>query len=621
MMLAACESSFFSTPFQFVGLLWVLLLWFLIGLVIAWLVFERKRLIASLLGQQRTSRQRLLELSNGGLAALPAIASVAPAKKKKAKSVADTSISASDSVAPHAAGEAAVADSTTIEVPPEASKLGLKASDDAPAADPLPEVASPAVAAVPSLADFDSKPRSAGEYEALTARNFVDEDVTINPDLGVLYNGQPGKADDLQLIRGVGSVLEGRLHASGVYRFKQLAAWDQHNINAFSQNLNTFPDRIERDEWVPQARELADMAAKEDSDVYVAPTLVDHKGKLQSEFRGEPVRADVNLGVVYERPPEVQDELQSIEGVDAETEEALNDFGVYRYRQIANWSDHNVTEFADKLERSKDRIERDKWIPQARRLHGKRYMSASRWESSSPSADEYAALGKELYPNDEVRADETLGLLFASKPAAKDDLTALPGVNSDMQKQLNDLGIYRSGQIANWSDANVQALSAKLGVSEDTLLAWSRRADRGLPALPEEMKPDPVAKAALEAELEGLAADLETLTDVADDSDDLVVDVDTQFKGEDVRVDEKLGVLYTKAPSVKDDLTKIKGIGKVINGKLNKYGVYRFKQIALWSRRQADDFATELGTFQDRVHRDKWIAQARTMHQDKHGDL
>jgi predicted flap endonuclease-1-like 5' DNA nuclease len=62
--------------------------------------------------------------------------------------------------------------------------------------------------------------------------------------------------DDLKLIVGVGPVLERMLHNLGVTTFRQIALWSERDSAEFDAKLPEFPGRIERDQWVTQAREL-----------------------------------------------------------------------------------------------------------------------------------------------------------------------------------------------------------------------------------------------------------------------------------------------------------------------------------------------------------------------------
>ncbi|MES9942686.1 MAG: hypothetical protein ABW104_07005 [Candidatus Thiodiazotropha sp. 6PLUC2] len=62
-------------------------------------------------------------------------------------------------------------------------------------------------------------------------------------------------SDDLKKIKGIGAVLEKKLHGIGINSFKQIADWNQADIDRFSDQLS-FKGRIEREDWVAQAKEL-----------------------------------------------------------------------------------------------------------------------------------------------------------------------------------------------------------------------------------------------------------------------------------------------------------------------------------------------------------------------------
>jgi NADH-quinone oxidoreductase subunit E len=65
-----------------------------------------------------------------------------------------------------------------------------------------------------------------------------------------------GKADDLKLISGVGPKLEGTLNKLGFWHFSQIAKWTKKDIAIVDDELS-FKGRIERDDWVKQAKALA----------------------------------------------------------------------------------------------------------------------------------------------------------------------------------------------------------------------------------------------------------------------------------------------------------------------------------------------------------------------------
>lgn len=64
--------------------------------------------------------------------------------------------------------------------------------------------------------------------------------------------------------------------------------------------------------------------------------------------------------------------------------------------------------------------------------------------------------------------------------------------------------------------------------------------------------------------------------------------------------------------SGKDDLKRIKGIGRQIEAKLNAAGITRYEQIAKWTKKDAAEFADKL-SFAGRIEREGWVAQAKKL--------
>jgi predicted flap endonuclease-1-like 5' DNA nuclease len=65
-----------------------------------------------------------------------------------------------------------------------------------------------------------------------------------------------GNADDLKRIRGIGKQNEARLHGLGIWHFDQVSAWSAQESLWVGSYL-AFPGRIEREEWIKQAKVLA----------------------------------------------------------------------------------------------------------------------------------------------------------------------------------------------------------------------------------------------------------------------------------------------------------------------------------------------------------------------------
>ncbi|WP_026790956.1 hypothetical protein [Pleomorphomonas oryzae] len=65
-----------------------------------------------------------------------------------------------------------------------------------------------------------------------------------------------GSADDLRRIRGIGPQNATRLNALGIYHLDQIAAWTPAEARWVGAYL-AFPGRIEREDWMGQAKALA----------------------------------------------------------------------------------------------------------------------------------------------------------------------------------------------------------------------------------------------------------------------------------------------------------------------------------------------------------------------------
>jgi large subunit ribosomal protein L22 len=85
------------------------------------------------------------------------------------------------------------------------------------------------------------------------------------------------------------------------------------------------------------------------------------------------------------------------------------------------------------------------------------------------------------------------------------------------------------------------------------------------------------------------------------------------------RLDETLGVVYEEAPAVYDDLQKINGVGPALEQKLHEIGVYTYRQIANWTPRHVEAFGELLGAG-ERLERDGWVEQAKSLHLEAHGE-
>ncbi len=92
----------------------------------------------------------------------------------------------------------------------------------------------------------------AEEEEAATEEAAED----APEDRGRVFETAPDDVDDLKVISGVGPGIEEKLNGFGVYQYAQIAEWDAANVATFD-TLLSFKGRIDRDNWIEQAKELA----------------------------------------------------------------------------------------------------------------------------------------------------------------------------------------------------------------------------------------------------------------------------------------------------------------------------------------------------------------------------
>ncbi len=83
----------------------------------------------------------------------------------------------------------------------------------------------------------------------------ASEGARVDEARGMVYDSRPAEVDDLEVIGGVGPVLAEKLNSIGVYRFEQIANWTERNVQEFDELLS-FKGRIEREEWIEQAKAL-----------------------------------------------------------------------------------------------------------------------------------------------------------------------------------------------------------------------------------------------------------------------------------------------------------------------------------------------------------------------------
>ena len=202
---------------------------------------------------------------------------------------------------------------------------------------------------------------AAAEAERDAAETSAEQDrpVVTTPDNRPPALAAPqGASDDLKLIRGIGPNNEKSLNGLGIYHFSQIAAWSPDHAVWIGRQM-TFPGRIERESWIPQAKLLAagldtdhsaavksgairiDDSADAPMSEAEARSLAAGMPALIPTVEGEERHSGVRpLGLAAPRGG-VADDLKLIKGIGKQNEGRLHGLGVWHFDQIAAWSPEN----------------------------------------------------------------------------------------------------------------------------------------------------------------------------------------------------------------------------------------------------------------------------------------
>ena len=137
------------------------------------------------------------------------------------------------------------------------TEAGKPAEPAEPAARPLniADASRAATSATTTRPDISSL-RSVRSDAYRPAPSPASSAVEDEPASGSAKVVRSAEVDDLKRIRGIGVLIEKRLNSIGVVSYGQIADWTHDDIGRVSSTLD-FQGRIERENWVEQARILA----------------------------------------------------------------------------------------------------------------------------------------------------------------------------------------------------------------------------------------------------------------------------------------------------------------------------------------------------------------------------
>lgn len=335
---------------------------------------------------------------------------------------------------------------------------------------------------------------------------------------------------------------------------------------------------------------------------------------------------------VITAPPASADDLTRIQSISPELVGALAGAGVTRFGDIASWSADDVARIGEKLN-IRARIARENWIEQAQILAKGQETSYSRRHGRGETA---VPPPQSVGARPVARAAPVAGPVASARtvsqaaPAASpgDDLQRIRGVTAELARTLNQHGVTRFAEIASWTAGDVQRFDGLLGapgriahgnwieqaqiLAKGSLTSFARQAEaqsRTAPQRPTEPEPprptrlaDAIKEQAQRPALESRASrtDMAGLRSVRSEA----------LVGDTAQEGGRSALSRTGAGS--DDLKRIRGIGVLIEKKLNSLGIARYEQIANWTGADIDRMS-QLLDFRGRIERENWVEQARIL--------
>ena len=163
------------------------------------------------------------------------------------------------------------------------------------------------------------------------------------------------------MIRGIGPQNEGRLNNLGVNRFEQIAKWSKRDQADYGEALS-FPGRIEREDWVGQAKKLAKGQTTDFAKRVRAGSVSSSMGVANAGMMGSKPST-----LLSEPRGGKGDNLTLIDGVGNAIEKKMFKLGVYHFDQIAQMSKAEIAWLGTAVG-FPGRPERENWQGEAKTL-------------------------------------------------------------------------------------------------------------------------------------------------------------------------------------------------------------------------------------------------------------
>ncbi|WP_290992636.1 hypothetical protein [Hyphomicrobium sp.] len=307
--------------------------------------------------------------------------------------------------------------------------------------------------------------------------------------------------------------------------------------------------------------------------------------ELQPELEPAPESVpvpEVRAPLPPAKPIEGGDDFQRIRAIDADIEQKLKILGVNYFEDIAAWTASDVKRFGQDLQ-IPGRIDREQWVEQAQIL---------------------AKGGETYYSRNRLAALKASAAASAPKPAAKDhqpQQTGASGAGSASQPD-SDEPTDMGGVAAASHGRSVAEMAAAAAAA---IAAASASVTRGLKPI------EPISPLSKVDPKISIPA---RITDAIREKNGAAAQVPT------AEAEEPAPSQSSDAEGPHDDLKRIRGIGVLIEKRLNALGVGSYDQIANWTSGDIDRISRSL-EFKGRIERENWVEQARILASGGHTEF
>ena len=201
---------------------------------------------------------------------------------------------------------------------------------------------------------------------------------------------QDERQDDLTAIKQIGPFLQDQLNQVDIYRYEQIAGWSEADITTYTELIGYLPGMIERDDWVGQARRLADADQRETPAHPAQPAQASGAVIMPSKLNSLPPdpASRTAAGLVEGQPaatpptpdPALDGNLRLVEGIGPRISQLLYENGITNLGELAATSGEDLKGMLDDAGGSFRLHSPETWPAQAALAAKGKYEELRTWQ-------------------------------------------------------------------------------------------------------------------------------------------------------------------------------------------------------------------------------------------------